>query len=343
MAPTIRHVAKLANVSVATVSRVINQSEKVKQATRIKVEQAIEQLNFTPNALGRNLSTAHTKSLGVVIPSLSNPVFADAVSGINQQAKSRGYTLMFTSTDYTAQDELQAVTSLLAYQVEGIILTVANPIDNQALNLLIENKIPYVLIYNQLNDAQHPIVTIDNVKSGGAVAQKLLDLGHRKMAMISGNFSASDRARARKQGFVDAILKAGHQTPFIIEVDFIEPNLDRILPPIFADPLTAPTALFCSNDLLAISVIGALGRMGLDVPHNISVIGFDGIAIGAHLHPTLSTVIQPSHEMGLVATQQLLDNINGQDYQKTVILPHIIRTGGSAGVVPPRSKKLINN
>jgi len=331
MAATIRDVAKRAGVSVATVSRLINNTGKVRTETAERVRAAINDLGFRPNALARNLSTAQTRSLGVVIPSLSNPVFADAVSGINAEARASGYTLMFTSTDYSPEDELRAVSSLLEYKVEGLILTVANPLDNPALELLEASDVPYVLIYNQPSAKIRPTVTIDNVVASSEVARALLGLGHKKFGMVSGSFSASDRALARRDGFINTIIAAGHPCPVVLEVDFVSPNLEDSLAPVYARDATAPTALFCSNDLLAISVIGALGRMGLDVPKDVSVIGFDGIAVGTHLHPTLATVIQPSREMGRAATRQLLDRLAGKDCPTTEILLHTIRLGESAG------------
>lgn len=333
---TIRDVASRAGVSVATVSRLINDTGKVRDATAERVRAAISDLGFRPNAIGRNLSRANTRSLGVVIPSLSNPVFADAVAGINAEAKARGYTLMFVSSDYCPEDELRAVATLLEYRVDGLILTVANPVDSPALDMIVSAGVPYVLVYNLPCGKGHPTVTVDNVAAGREVAQMLIDLGHKRMGMVSGSFSASDRASARRDGFIDGVRASHLPDPFIIEVDFVSPNVEEVLVPIYKNLETAPTALFCSNDLLAISVIGVLGRMNLDVPKDVSVIGFDGIAVGTHLHPTLATVIQPSYEMGRAATLQLLDSLVGKDSLITKILPHTLRHGESAG---PASKQ----
>ncbi|MCP5373007.1 MAG: LacI family DNA-binding transcriptional regulator [Hyphomicrobiales bacterium] len=331
MAATIRDVAKRAGVSVATVSRLVNDTGRVRDETAERVRAAIADLGFRPNAVGRSLSTAHTRSLGIVIPSLSNPVFADAVAGINAEARAAGYTLMFTSTDYAPEEELRTVSALLEYRVDGLILTVADPADNPVLDLLQAAGVPYVLIYNQPCPRNHPTVTVDNVAAGREVALALAALGHRRLGMVSGTFTASDRAAARRDGFLAGCAEAGLPAPRVLEVDFVTPHLDRVLAPVYGDRAAAPTALFCSNDLLAISVIGALGRLGLKVPGDVSVIGFDGIAVGTHLHPTLATVIQPSHGMGRAATRQLLDRLAGEDRPATEILPHTLRLGESAG------------
>jgi len=331
MQPTIKDVACEAGVSVATVSRFINKSGKLRDATSARVQSAIDTLGFRPNAVGRNLSTAHTQSLGVIIPSLSNPVFADAVAGINAEAHANGYTLMFTVTDYKFEEELRTVGALLEYRVDGLILIVADPDHSPALDMLEAAGTPYVLIYNQPTGRNRPTVTVDNVAAGAQAAQTFFDLGHERLAMISGKFSASDRAHARRRGFLHGAAARGLAEPLVFEVDFIDSNVADVLKPLYVDRQTAPTALFCSNDLLAISVIGALGRMNLNVPHDVSVIGFDGIAVGTHLHPTLATVLQPSREMGQTATRQLLGRLKGEEPPSTVILPHILRLGESAG------------
>lgn len=333
MVATIKDVAKRADVSVATVSRLLNGTGKVREKTAKRVHKAVRDLNFRPNALGRSLSTSQTQSIGVVIPSMSNPVFADAVAGINDEVRSRGYTLMFTSTDYDKEDELRAVSNLLDYQVDGLILTVADPENSPVLDMLDETGSPYVLIYNQPTANQRPTVTIDNIAAGREAANALLHLGHVKTGMVSGLFSASDRAIARREGFVQCIKQKNYPAPLILEVDYIDLDVQDVLADIYSDPATAPTGLFCSNDLLAISVIGALRRLGLKVPQDISVIGFDGITVGTHLNPTLATVVQPSREMGQTATRLLLDRLSGKEAPSTVILPHNLRLGESAGPV----------
>jgi len=343
MVATIRDVAKKAGVSVATVSRLVNGTGRVRDETANRVRAAINDLGFRPNAVGRNLSSANTRSLGVVIPSLNNPVFADAVAGISAEARARGYTLMFTSTDYSPDDELRTVSTLLDYRVDGLILTVADAMKSSVPGMLKSAGVPYVLIYNQPCANEHPTVTVDNIAAGREVARTLIKLGHERLGMVSGQFAASDRARARRDGFMDGAAERGLAAPTVLEVDFVLPHLEETLGPIYDERETAPTALFCSNDLLAISVIGTLGRMGLDVPNDVSVIGFDGIAVGTHLHPTLATVIQPSHEMGRAATRQLLDRLVGKDCPMTEILPYTIRIGESAGLAAKPNPAALRN
>ncbi len=334
MAATIKDVARAAQVSVATVSRFVNGSGAVRPETAQRIEDAIAALSFRPNALGRSLKTATTRSLGILIPSLSNPVFADAVAGINEVARDAGYTLMFTAAEYDPEVERTAVSALLDYRIDAAILTVADADDSDALDQLEAAGVPYILIYNQPGALGRPTVTVDNVGAGRAAAEHLVSLGHTRLAMVSGRFSASDRARARSEGFIAGAQAAGLSAPSVREMDFVDSDTEAALRALFPTGRpdeTTPSALFCSNDLLAISVIGALGRMGLSVPADVSVIGFDGIAIGRQLHPTLATVVQPSREMGRVAARRLLDRLSGGGDPVTTTLPYSLCHGESAG------------
>lgn len=343
MAATIRDVANLASVSVATVSRFVNGVSSLRPQTADKVRLAIEELGFRPNAVGRNLSTASTQTLGVVIPSLSNPVFADAVAGITDVTRDEGYTLMLAATNYDPAEEALLVGKLLENCVDGVLLTVADPASSPAVALLKKTKTPFILIYNQPFD-DCPTVTVNNVEAGKQVAEEFIRLGHSRLGMISGNFTASDRALARRDGFVAGARSNGLADPLITEVDHEGRALIGTLNRIYSNLETAPTALFCSNDLLAISVIGYLRKSGFQVPQDVSVIGFDGISVGSHLYPTLATIVQPSQEMGSAAARYLLARLTGKEPSSKRLHPHTFRNGDSAGpagkLTPASSSKL---
>ncbi len=343
MTATIRDVARRAGVSVATVSRLVNGTGRVREKTAERIRDAISVLGFRPNVVGRSLKTAHTMALGVVIPSMSNPIFADTVAGINEAARSLGYTLMFTSTDYDAAEEERAVSALLGYRVDGLILTVADPEHSTILDALDRDRVPYVLVHNQPSPRRRPTVAVDNVAAGRAVADALLALGHARVGMISGRFSASDRAEARHRGFVQRLAQLGAPPPAVREVSFLEQDMESVLAPLYTAGGEAPTALFCSNDLLAIAVIGALSRLRFQVPHDVSVIGFDGIAVGTHLHPTLATIVQPAREMGRAAAVKLTSRLAGREEPAVTILPHVLRLGESAGQAARRATDADNN
>lgn len=331
MTVTIRDIAKDAAVSIATVSRLVNGSGYVGKATAERISEAIDRLGFRPNAIGRSLSTARTHTLGVVVPTLSNPVFADAVSGITESAREAGYNIMISATDYGQTDEAEAAATLLDSRVDAMVLTVRDPNASPALDMLERAGIPYRLIFNQPGVTNRPSVTVDNHSAGRAVATHFAALGHYRLAMISGGFAASDRAVARRNGFLAGAASAALLPPPVREVDFVALDVDAALRTLFETPASGPTGIFCSNDLLAISVIGGLERLGLKVPADVSVIGFDGITIGTHLHPTLATVVQPSREMGATAARLLLRCLDGHDDADPAVLPFTLRPGESAG------------
>lgn len=327
---TARDVAETAGVSVATVSRVINAATGVNPETAAKVHAAIAELGYRPNGVGRSLKTASSRLIGVLIPTLSNPVFAEAVDGIAEGVADGGYSLLFAASDYRREAESRSIETLLRYRVDGLILTVADAADSRILDLLDTAEIPYVLAYNPAGAHRRPTVTVDNRAAGALVANRLVELGHRRLGMIAGRLPDSDRARARHRGFTEAAAAAGLPPPLLAEVPFTRPELEPVLAGIFAAP-DPPTALFCSNDMLAIATIGVLTGLGIAVPGEVSVVGFDGIAIGAHLHPTLATVVQPSRELGRTAARQLLRRLGGEAAVAPVILPHALRHGASLG------------
>ncbi len=326
---TIREVAELAGVSVATVSRVIN-GAAVAPETAARVGEAVAVLGYRPNGVGRSLKTASSRLIGVLIPSLANPVFAEAVDGIAEGVDGSGYSLLFGASDYRRDRERAGIEALLRYRVDGLVLTVADAAASEVLDLIEAVEVPYVLVYNPAGDHRRPTVTVDNRAAGRAVAERLIGLGHRRLGMIAGRLADSDRARARHAGFAAAAAEAGLPAPTLREVPFTAPGLEPVLAEIFAAP-APPTALFCSNDMLAIAAVAALGALGRAVPDDVSVVGFDGIAIGTLVHPSLATVVQPSRELGRTAAQQLLGRLSGEGAAASVILPHVLRHGKSVG------------
>ena len=332
MVPTIKNVAKHAGVSTATVSRVINGQGYIRPATAERVRKAIAELNFRPNVIGRSLKTARTRTLGVMIPTLANPVFADAVAGIQDAAKTAGYAIVITATDYCSNSEFASVHTMLSNRVEGLILTVAEAENNSLLDQLDAEGIRYVLLYNQPCSHRRSTITVDNVAAARLAVEQFVALGHRQIGMVTGDPTASDRAAARRSGFIEALRNAGSHDSPIVEVDFMNMELPAELRNLFLAP-SAPTALFCSNDALAIAVIGLLRSLGMRVPDDVSIIGFDGISIGELIEPSLATIEQPSREMGRTAVQHLLDRLSGDASQHAVILPHRFRPGGTAGPI----------
>lgn len=324
---TIRDVADHAGVSIATVSRIVNGHETVGMKVREHVSESIKILKFRPNIMGRNLKMSRTHIFGVVVPTLSNPVFADMLCGVQEEARLAGYSTLMTMNEYQEGEEEAAVETMLNNRVEGLILTVANADESPLCDRLDEENIPYVLVYNQPEKANRCAVAVDNVAGGARAAEEFIKLGHVQSAVIAGRFDASDRSTARFNGFANYFKSQGLPDPMVAEVDFSKVNVQAAIADFLSRP-NPPTAIFCSTDLIAISVIGIITSLGLSVPDDISVIGFDGIDVGKLIQPQLTTISQPSRRMGRVAVQLLLDRLEGGE-DTLRLMPHKFCSGSS--------------
>lgn len=330
---TIRDVARRAGVSIATVSRVVNRQPGIRPETRSRVLDAIDELNFRPNAIGRSLKAGTSRVLGVMVPTLANPVFAEAVEGLQHVARSAGYGVMVTTSDYDADAERSAVETLMIGRVDGLILTVRDAADPDTRAWLNAIERPVVLIYNE--PGSRPTVTVDNAAAGAAAADLFYRLGHRRLAVVAGSLTGSDRSRARWLGFSNELQGRGCPPPVKVEIPFDMTDLGATVDDLMAGA-DAPTGLFCSNDLIAMRTIAALRARGLSVPGHVSVLGFDGIAAGRLVDPSLGTVSQPSRTMGETAAALVLKQLAGGVAEPFTILPHRLVEGGSVGP-PPRT------
>lgn len=307
---SILEVAQVAGVSAATVSRVFNQPEKVRSSTRDMVLAIATKYGYQPNSAASALRTQRSKILGVMLPTFGNPVFAECLEGIASQAAEQGFGVMPVTSDYDNARETEAINRLLAKGVDGMILVLRDPTKAPVLSQLQKQSVPFVLAYNQ--HPKYHCVGVDGHSEIVNVVERLHVLGHRKIAMVSGQLSASDRARQRYQGYLSGMQSANLKPLALIEVDFIASDMLALASFLKQRPAQRPTALICSNDLLAFRSLRTANQCGLTVPESLSVVGFDGIKIGQELSPMLSTVIQPNHDIGQRATTLLLQSISGQ-------------------------------
>ncbi|MGJ7542881.1 LacI family DNA-binding transcriptional regulator [Variovorax sp. LT1R16] len=329
----IQIVAERAGVSVATVSRAFNFPDKVAPATRALVERVAKELGYLPNASARTLRTQRSRVLGVVLPTLLNPTFAECLQGIAEAAAAGGYAIIPVTTGYEVDEEQRSVHQLLAGNVDGMILVVSNPSSSVALQRLHGAAVPYVLAYNR--HPAHPCVSVDSERASAEVVDRLVRLGHRRIAMVSGTLAASDRSQQRYRGYLQGMADAGLDALPLLEVPFVETAVEAVRHYLEADP--RPSALFCSNDLLAIRCIRAAHRNGLRVPQDLAVVGFDGIALGEDLTPALSTVTQPNHDIGRHAVELLVKALaagTAPGADASLLLPHAFREGESYAAAP---------
>ena len=286
-------VARQAGVSITTVSRVFNAPKTVAEATRAAVHEAANAQAYLPNATAATLRTQRSRALGVLLPTLLNPVFAECLAGIAQAAADAGYAIIPLTTSYDEAQEAHAVRQLMQRAVDGVILTVANAAYSATLKALKRDQLPYVLAYNR--HPRHPCVSVNGEAAMVELIEHLQRSGHSRITMVCGTLEASDRAQQRHAGYTAAMQRAGLSAE-CIEVPFVESAVDVITARLRLKRL--PTALVCSNDLLAVRCLRAAALAGLRVPADISVVGFDGIALGADLTPSLASIAQPNQELG---------------------------------------------
>ncbi len=327
----IHEVAARARCSIATVSRVVNGTAQTSETVRERVEEAIKTLAYRPSEIGRSLKTRKTRTIGIVVPSFTNPVFASSVAGVEQVARANGRTVLLSATEYHGEREEEIIETLLAKKVEGLVLTVADADDSRALDRLDAAKVPYVLLYNQPARPDRMAVSVDNIAGARQIVTELIALGHERIAFIAGKFHTSDRSLLRYQGCVEAMKDAGLPPPEVLETDYAADQPEN--PDGLADrlrELNNPTALFCSNDLLALAVMAASRSIGRRVPEDVSVAGFDGISIGKMIEPSLATIEQPTRNMGVRAMELLSALCQAEAVQPGVhLLQHKFRQGGS--------------
>lgn len=332
--PSIVEIARHAGVSPSTVSRVFNDPDRVQEATRETVLRVCSEFGYRPNASARTLRTQRSQVLGVVLPTLENPVFSECLQGIASTTAPRGYAIMPVTTQYVVEAEGNAIEDLQAFGVDGLILVVSDAASSEALRRLKNRSIPYVLVYNRHDS--HPCVSVAGDAAMHDVVFGLLERGHKRIAMVCGRLHASDRAQQRYAGFVEAMAHAD-LTPYpLIEVPFIETAIQEIAAVLQRND--HPTALVCSNDLIAIRAMRAARQSRLRVPEDVSITGFDGVKLGEDLTPQLSTVAQPNAEMGMSAARWLINSIAQQrvpNAADSISLPYRIRWAESCSQAPP--------
>lgn len=309
---TIREVADRAEVSIGTVSAVINGKGTVKESTRTRVRAAIEALSYRPvEAARRRLQTPKEKSIGFIIKELHNPYFADIIVGAQQAAEAHGYRVLAMSSEQRFELEREAVQALAAKDVEGIII---NPLltdepDLGHLYALRERHIPFVLLEGMRGDIPASIVDVDNESAAREATDYLVSIGHREIAHLAGP-RYSMHADERIDGVRSALISAGSflRPENLLHVgaaleDGYRAGMER-----FAGQTNGelPTAVTCFNDLVAIGLLRALTELGLRVPEDVSVVGFDDINVSRFLTVPLTTVRMPRNEMGRQSAELLL-------------------------------------
>ncbi len=298
---TIKDVAKKANVSVATVSRVINKKGYVNEETRALVENAIHQLNYIPNELARSLFNKHSKLIGVLVPHFDTQFYAELIEGIENAAMKLGYKIMLSNTQDNAKREKDYIHIYSQYNIDGII--VASNAHN--VDQLIKSDLPIVTVDHILSE-NIPSITSNNILGGIIAAQKLISGGARYILELRGP-SFLLTVSERSLGFRQVLVQ--NNIPYIsYDTDLLNPSIDVITKIIEDHPQI--DAIFATSDFLAIHAQNILQKLGRKVPEEVQIVGFDNIVYTTLVSPTITTIEQPIRRMGELALESLVKLLN---------------------------------
>lgn len=333
MEATIKDIARQVNVSYATVSRALNNKGGVRRATRERVLAAARSLNYRPNAIARGLVKRQTHSLGLVIPDITNPFFPEVARGIEDGAQEAGYNVFLCNTNWEAARELQYLDLLLEKRVDGLVIA---PILAQAeeLERTLAGRIPVVYVSKAPRNTENSFVVIDNIRGGFLATQHLIESGYSSIGFIgapAGLFTQDHSLTEdeRFEGYKLALQEHGLEADprYICFGDFKRETGYNIIKRMIerGDP---PRAVFGENDLLAIGVMQGAKEMGLSVPGEIAVVGFDDITLAGFPEIQLTTICQPKYEMGKMAVSILLEQMSRGDTKgmnrKVILQPKLI-------------------
>lgn len=309
---SIRDVATAAGVSVSTVSHVINQTRFVSEETQARVLAAMEDLNYKPNRLASSLrrKDKRTNTLGLLIPDSANPFFAEVLRGIEDACFKAGYSVFLCNSDDDPKKEQNYIEVLLGKQIDGIILVSAGAHED-SLILLENNRVPFVLVDREVSGAIIDSVLVDNKTGGYQATNYLIELGHKRIGCIAGP-SLLNPSAARVEGYQKALSKKNlFHDDLIFMGDFrAQSGSDAAKQMLDLD--NPPTAIFACNDMMAVGALHATDEAGLNVPGDISIVGFDDIPLASFTKPPLTTVAQPGQDMGLQAAEMVISRIEDQ-------------------------------
>ena len=335
--PTLDDVARTAGVSTATVSRCINTPDKVVMATRDRVQAAIDALGYVPNFGARVMAAKRTFTIGAIIPTMENAIFARGLQAFQESLHDKGYTLLVASSAYRPDVEEEQIRALVARGADGLLL-IGHDRSQQIYDYLDRQNVPLLVAWTYAASEARPSVGFDNRAAMIALAREVLDRGHRQIGLISGITKGNDRARQRLEGLREAIADYGlsPEALTIIETPYEVENganaFERLM--LQAEP---PTVVMCGNDVLAVGALNRARQMGLDVPGDVSVTGFDDIELARIVVPALTTVHVPHREMGRVAADKLVEMVERKSPVTSVPLDCGVQIRSSLGPAPVRS------
>lgn len=332
--PRLKDVAALAGVSLGSASRALSHPEAVRESTRAAVRAAAERLDYAPDLAARALASRRTATIGLLAPTLANPIYAAFAQASQTAAAARGLQLLIASHEYERAQGLAHVRSFVQRGVDGLILIGADHHPDVAEIL---SATPHIYAWSYDEARGKGCIGVSNRSAMQTVVRHLLDLGHRRFAVLTGDYQHNERARSRLEGIRDALLANGTALkeeavivcPFSIHAG--QEAMSRVL-----TLCPQPTAIICGSDLLAAGAMAEAAQRGVRVPGDISVTGFDDVDFAALLTPPLTTIRVPASDMGRHATNSLIDAIGGRE-SSDLQLPADLILRASTGPAPRHS------
>lgn len=335
MSVTIKDVAKQANVSVATVSRALNGHENVADVVRKRVIDVANELRYSPHHAARSLSSRRTHTIGVALPDLHGEFFSELMRGIDQVARERGLHLLVSSYHGHPEEQGAALRAMRG-RVDGLLVMSPYVANTDFLTQNLTPTLPAVLINTYLPGGDHASLSIDNYGGARTMMRHLVDTGHRRIAFIAGpesNFDAHERLR----GYADALAEAlpDAQT-WVVQGDFDEASGHRAGRELLGADVR-PDAVFAANDMMALGCLFAFNQVGLQLPRDIALVGFDDIPLARYVHPALTTMRVNIAELGGRALRALLDLPLSPEPMQKVLTPELIVRSSSLASTPART------
>lgn len=322
---TIYDVAREANVSMATVSRVVNGNPNVKPTTRKKVHEVIERLGYRPNAVARGLASKKTTTVGVIIPDISSIFYAELARGIEDIATMYKYNIILSNSDQNQDKEFRLLNTMLGKQVDGIVFMSGNVTDEHVKELQ-KSEVPIVLAASIEESETIPSVNIDYEQAAYDATKDLIERDHRIIAYVSPPMNEPINGVKKLVGYKRALIEANipYKEELVLEGDYTyDSGIEAF------NKLTEledrPTAIFVGSDEMALGVIHGAQDQGINIPNDIEIIGFDNTRLATMVRPQLTTVVQPMYDIGAVSMRLLTKYMNQEKVDDhIVVLPHRI-------------------
>ncbi|MEH2444833.1 MAG: LacI family DNA-binding transcriptional regulator [Nostoc sp.] len=335
---SIEDIARVAGVSHSTVSRALRDNALISPKVREEIKQLAQEMNYVPNAIAQSLQNQRTDTIGIVVTSIADPFFAEVVEGIEKIARPAGLSVLLSASHRDFEQEIAAIDSFHRRRVDGILVADSR-ISKQHTKQLTQIAVPTVLINSQTEDQSEIFhsVAIDDRLGARLATEHLISLGHTAI----GYLGVSDRSRSNQQrleGYRMALAEAGlpQNTDWVAISDEYDQRTSDVTTgqQMLSKLLTAEvTGIFCYNDMVAVGALLTCKELGILVPRNLSLVGFDGIALGRYVTPALTTVSQPMLEIGGIAMQMLLDLLEEKTVENRVLSPFLVQRDSSAALI----------